>query len=152
MSKKIVALASVAVAAATLSLSAAAQTPQERAIQYRQGIFKGMGWHMGNMTAQVKGEKPYNKDDFLKSATFVDQLGRMPWEGFGPGTDKGAPTKAKADIWSDQTKFREAQNKLAGETSKLVQAASTGNMDQIKGQFGAVGGACKNCHDSFRAQ
>ncbi len=151
MSNKIIALAS-AVVAATLATSALAQTPQERAIKYRQGVMNAMSWHMGNMNAQVKGDKPYNKDDFLKSATFVDQLGRMPWEGFTPGSETGAPTKAKPEIWLDAAKFREAENKLAMETSKLVQTAGTGNMDAIKPQFGAVGGACKNCHDSFRTK
>jgi len=151
MSKKIIALAGTVVAAA-LATSALAQTAQERSIKYRQGIMGAMGWHMGNMNAQIKGDKPYNRDDFLKSATFVDQLGRMPWEGFIPGSETGAPTKAKPEIWLDEAKFRDNQNKLATETSKLVQVAGTAKMDDIKPQFGAVGAACKSCHDSFRAK
>jgi cytochrome c556 len=38
-------------------------------------------------------------------------MAKLPWAGFGPGTDKGAPTKAKAEIWSEQAKFREAGEK-----------------------------------------
>ncbi|MFV4701605.1 cytochrome c [Mycobacterium tuberculosis] len=37
------------------------------------------------------------------------------------------------------------------DAAKAYQAtAATGNLDQIKAAFGALGGACKNCHETFR--
>jgi hypothetical protein len=92
------------------------------------------------------------KDDFARSATFVSQLAYMPWDGFGPGTEAGAPTKAKPEIWKETDKFTDLQKKLQGETAKLAQVAAGGNMDQIKAQFAETGKACSNCHDSFRAK
>ena len=62
--------------------AANAQSAAERAIHYRQGVMKAQGWHMGNMGAQLKGAKPYNKEDFARSATFVSQLIAMSWDGF----------------------------------------------------------------------
>ncbi|MBW6496690.1 MAG: cytochrome c [Burkholderiaceae bacterium] len=47
---------------ASLSLGAYAQSSAERSIQYRQGVMKAQSWHLGNMAAQVKGDKPYKKD------------------------------------------------------------------------------------------
>jgi len=70
------------------------------------------------MAAQVKGDKPYNKDDFQRSATFVSHLAQMPWDGFGAGTDAGAPTKAKGEIWKEMDKFKAAQSKFETEAGK----------------------------------
>jgi cytochrome c556 len=122
----------------------------ERAIKYRQGIMAAQGWNMGAMAAMVKGERPYSKDEFLKRATYLDQLVQMPWEGYTPGSDQGAPTKVKPEIWKDTAKFKQYGDKLAADTAKLVVAARTGDMNQIKPVFGEVGKVCNDCHDDFR--
>lgn len=122
----------------------------ERAIKYRQGIMAAQGWNMGVMAAMVKGERPYSKDEFLKRATYLDQLVQMPWEGYTPGSDQGAPTKVKPEIWKDTAKFKQYGDKLAADTAKLVVAARTGDMNQIKPVFGEVGKVCNDCHDDFR--
>ena len=137
---------------ASLSFGAYAQSAAERAIQYRQGVMKAQGWHMGNMAAQVKGDKPYNKDDFSRSATFLSQLMQMPWDGFGPGTETGAPTKAKPEIWLDTAKFKSEGDEAGKAAAALAQAAASGNMDQIKVAFGATAKTCKTCHDDFRSK
>ena len=151
--KKHTRLALGAALALSFAATAQAQAPQpDRAIQYRQGVFKAMGWNMGPLGAMVKGERPFDKDLFLKNATRVEQLASMPWEGFGPGTDAGAPTKAKPEIWKDAAKFKQYQDALQADVAKLVVAAKAGNVDAVKGPFGAVGKACSNCHDDFRAK
>ena len=150
ISKPAVLAAAVVMTATSFSVSA--QTAQERAIQYRQGVMKAQGWHAGNMAAQIRGTKPYEKDDFARSATFLSQLVHMPWDGFGPGTDKGAPTKARPEIWTDGAKFKAAGDIAIKATAALAQAAAGGNMDTIKATFGEVGKACKSCHDDFQAK
>ncbi len=154
MIRKLAVLTAAAVMAVTsFSVSAqTAQTAQERAIQYRQGVMKAQGWHAGNMAAQIRGTKPYEKEDFARSATFLAQLMHMSWDGFGPGTDKGAPTKAKPEIWTDNAKFKAAADNAIKATATLAQAAAGGNMDTIKAAFGEVGKACKGCHDDFQAK
>lgn len=137
---------------ASLSFGAYAQSAAERAIQYRQGVMRAQGWHLGNLAAQVRGDKPYNKDDFARSATFLSQLLQMPWDGYGPGTEAGAPTKAKADIWLDTGKFKSAGDDAGKAAAALAQAAASGNMDQIKVAFGATAKTCKTCHDDFKSK
>ncbi len=139
------------VGAAVTIVSAQSMKP-DRAIKYRQGIMQAIGWNMGQMGAMVKGERPYNKEEFLTRATYVDQLIRMPWEGFAPGSDQGAPTKAKPEIWKDMAKFKQHSEKAQGETPKLVAAAKTGDLNQIKAAMGDTGKACAACHDDFRAE
>jgi cytochrome c556 len=134
-------------AAATL---ASAQVKPEDAIAYRQGVYKIIGWNFGPMAAMVRGDRPYDKAAFAKHAENVAAVGPMALEGFGPGTDKGAPTKAKPEIWTKMDDFRAKMTKMNEETSKLASVAKTGSLDDIKKQFGATGASCKACHDDYR--
>ena len=69
-----------------------------------------------------------------------------------PGTDKGGNTKALPEIWTEPAKFKEHGDKLQADSIKLLAAAKTGNLDNVKTAFGALGGNCKSCHDAFRAK
>ena len=76
-------------------------------------------------------------------------MSKLPWEAFGPGTDKG-DSRAEPEVWTEQAKFKAASEKMMTEVAKLNAAAKTGNLDQIKAAFGAAGASCKACHDDFR--
>ena len=132
---------------------AQAQAPRaDRAIKYRQGVMAAQGWNMGPLAAMVKGERPYDKDLFLRNATRVEHLLAMSWEAFGPGTDTGAPTKAKPEIWKDPAKFKQHQDQTMAAAAKLVAAARVGTLDAVKGPFGDLGKSCNNCHDDFQSK
>jgi cytochrome c556 len=124
----------------------------DRAIKYRQGLMGAQGWHLGILGAMAKGERPYDKDVAVRSATFVSELLQMPFDGFTPGSEQGAPTKAKPAIWKDQAKFKQLQEAAQAESQKLVAAAKTGDVNQLRTAVGAMGKACNNCHDEFREQ
>ena len=79
-------------------------------------------------------------------------MAKLPWAGCGPGTDKGASTRAKPEIWTEQAKFKEYSEKMIAETTKLSAAAKTGNLDTLKTAFGATGATCKACHDAYQAK
>ena len=87
-----------------------------------------------------------------ENADIVAQMAKMPWAGFGAGTDKGAPTKAQPGIWTEQAKFKDHADKLEAESVKLAAAARTGSLDTLKTAFGATAGTCKACHDNYRAK
>jgi cytochrome c556 len=144
-------LATALVLTATAA-SAHAQFKPEEAIQYRQGIFKAQRWNLVPMAMMVQGKMPYDQAAFLMRAQRLDQVSKMAWDGFGPGTDAGAPTKAKPEIWSDAAGFKQAADAFQAETPKLVAAAQSGNMDQIKAAFQGVVKTCDNCHDKFRSK
>jgi cytochrome c556 len=135
-----------------MAVSTQAQTKPEKAIEYRQGIFKAQLWNVLPMAAMVQGKAPYDQAAFLLRAQRLDQLSKMAWEGFGPGTDKGAPNNAKPEVWSNPARFKQAAEAFQAETPKLVAAAQSGNMDQIKPAFSAVTKSCDNCHDTFQNQ
>jgi cytochrome c556 len=82
----------------------------------------------------------------------VMAVSQLPLAAFGEGTDKGAPNRAKPEIWRESAKFKAAADKYVAELAKLDAAAKTGTLDALRGAVGAVGGTCKGCHDDFRAE
>ena len=147
--KTIAALALAAVAA-TLSAPAAAQFAKaEDAIKYRQGALFVLGQHFGRLGAMAQGKIPFDAKAAQDNAEVVLNMSKLPWAGFGPGTEGG---KAKPEIWKEQAKFKEHSDKLQAESVKLVAAAKTGNLDNLKTAFGATAGTCKACHDAYRSR
>ena len=142
----------IAMLAGAVTIAHAQDIKPERAIKYRQGILQAQGWNTAMMNAMIKGERPYNKDELLMRANYLDELSHMAWEGFIPGSDTGAPTKAKPEIWKEPAKFKQYQTDLQAETPKLVAAVKTGDINVIKPAFNDVAKACSNCHDDFRAK
>lgn len=148
---KLFASIALACGAAALALPAGAQFAKpEDAIKYRQSALFVLAQHFGRLGAMAQGKVPYDAKAALENAELVQTLSHLPWAAFGPGTDKGRDTRAKPEIWSDQAKFKEAQDRLLAATPKLVAAAKAGNVDALKPAVQATSGACKNCHDNFR--
>ena len=144
------ALAAVGVLA-TLPAAAQFQKPED-AIKYRQSAFTVMGNHVGRIGAMASGRAPFDAKAAAESANIVTTLAPLPFTGFGAGTDKGLPNRAKPEIWSDAAKFKAASDKMVAEVAKLDTAAKSGSLDAIKTAMGAVGNSCKACHDDFRAE
>ena len=146
-------LASIALAAATLSFALPAQAQfakTEDAIKYRQSALTVMGAHFGRVAGMANGRIPFDAKVAADNAAIAESMSKLPWAGFVPGSDGN--TKAKPEIWTDNAKFRESSEKMQAELVKLVAATKTGNLDTIKAAVGATGGSCKGCHDNFRKE
>ena len=131
-----------------------AQSPfakPEDAIMYRQSALFIMGQHFGRIGKVVKGEQPYDKAAVAKNAAIAEEMSKLPWDAFVPGSDKGK-THAKPEIWTQQAKFKSDAEKMQKEMAKLAEVAKAGDLNAIKSQFGATGKACKACHDDFRSK
>jgi cytochrome c556 len=124
----------------------------EDAVKYRQSALTLMGAHLGRLGAMANGRVPYDAKVAAENAEILAIVAKLPWAGFGPGTDKVAGTKAKPEIWAEQPKFKDNSEKMMAETVKLAAAAKTGNLDALKAAFGPTAGSCKTCHDAYRAQ
>lgn len=144
--------AALAVSALAAASSAQAQFAKpEDAIKYRKASFTVMAAHFGRVGAMANGRVPFDAKAAADNAAIVESMSKLPWAGFGEGTDKG-DTKAKPEIWKDAAKFKEGSEKMMAEVAKLSAAAKTGNLDNLKTAFGAAAGTCKSCHDTFRTQ
>ena len=141
----------IAITLAAMAAPASAQFAKpEDAIKYRQSVFSVQGTHFGRIGAMANGKVPFDAKAAAENADIVATMAKLPWAAFGPGTDKGGNTKANAEIWTEQAKFKESGDKLIAESTKLAAAAKTGNLDSLKTAFAATAGTCKACHDAFR--
>ena len=147
--KKTIALTGM-LAALACALPAQAQFAKpEDAIKYRKAGFTLMAAHFGRLGAMAQGRVPFDAKVAAENADVLATVAKLPWAAFGEGTDKGE-TRAKPEIWKEAAKFKEAADKNQAEIAKLVAAAKTGNLDNLKAAFGSAAPTCKGCHDNFR--
>lgn len=142
----------LAATALTLAIPAAAQfSKAEDAIKYRQSALFVMQQNFARVAGMAAGRVPFDAKLAADSAAVAEYMSKLPWAGFGPGTDMGE-TSAKAEIWTSKAKFDDYAKKMQAEMAKLAAAAKSGNLDSIKVAVNATGGSCKTCHDDFRAK
>lgn len=147
---KFAASLALAAAACALALPASAQFAKpEDAVKYRQGALFVMGQHFGRIGAMVNGRAPYDAKAAVANAEVVAFMSHLPWAGFGEDTDMISP-RAKGAIWKEQARFKEGQQRLMDQTAKLLAAAKTNDLGNLKTAFGQTAQACKSCHDHFR--
>jgi cytochrome c556 len=144
-------LAAAAVATLLTSLPAAAQFQRpEQAIKYRQSAMALQGNHLGRIFAMAQGRVPFDAKVAQEQIEIVAMLNKIQFAGFIDGSDKGATTRAKPEIWTEKDKFAAAVAKSQEEIQKLVAAGRSGSLDQIKTAAGGVGQSCKACHDAYQ--
>ena len=141
-----------AVVALALGVAAGAvfaQAKPETLVKQRQAVMTLQGKYFGPMAAMAQGKAPYNADIVRRNAAYLDNLSRMPWDGFDPGT-KDVKSAALPAIYEQPDKFKEAGSRLENEAHKLYEVSRSGDEAAVKAQIGAVGKACGACHNDFR--
>lgn len=136
---------------ACISASAVfAQAKPEDQIKYRQSAMTVNARSSGVLNAMAKGDIPFNKEVAVRHASVIADLSDLPLQAgaFGPGTDKGAPTKADPKVWSEPEKFKAAYDKFTVAAKALPAAA--GDAAALKVALGDLGKTCKGCHDDYR--
>jgi cytochrome c556 len=149
MRTKLLAVAVVAAALGGASLGAFAQAKPDVMVKQRQAAMILQGKYLGPIGAMLKGAAPYNADTVALNATFLENLARMPWDGFNPST-QGEKSKTKPEVYKEMDKFKLAYERLETETAKLGVVARAKDEAGVKAAFGGVAKACGACHDDFR--
>ena len=148
----------VLMAALTLAMGAgwasqaSAQVKPETLVKQRQAAMALQGKYFGPIGAMVQGKMPWDAAVVTRNATFLEQLSKMPWDGFQASTADVKDNDAKPEIYKDPAKFKAEADKLETEMTKLAAAARSGDQNAVKAAFGEVGKACKSCHDDFRVK
>ncbi len=143
----------IAIVLALTATGAMAASAAETAIATRQAGYKKIGGAFKAINEELRKDAPDTKLIASNAAVINAQAGQVPrWFPAGSGPEAGFKTKAKPAIWSDSAKFGAAAAKFQTEAGKLQTVAAAGNVDGIKAQVRAVGGTCKGCHDSYRAE
>ena len=148
--KKIVLTIATTLALGIAATAMAKSSPEEKAIEYRQGAFKMIGHHFGAMAAMVKGKTEFDAEAFTKNAEAVAALSQFPINGFVDGSYEGK-TRAKKGIAENMDDFKEKLETFKVEAANLAKAASDGgDLGALKPSFGKVGQSCKACHTDYR--
>ncbi|HEY6870292.1 MAG TPA: cytochrome c [Novosphingobium sp.] len=139
----------ILLAALTLPVAAVAAGPN--VYKARHDNFEAMGRAMKGTADQFKSGTPdltvikANANTLAMAAPKV--AGYFPK---GTGAEGNPKSEALPVIWQKPADFAAANKKLVDAAKAYQAAAATGDLDQIKAAFGTLGGACKNCHDTFR--
>ena len=146
----------VLVLGVSLTLAAsAAKDPNENAIKARKAVMALQSWYAGPLFQMAKGDMDYDAD---MARTYAAALSTMATiEGgamWPPGTDNGAyagKTRALPEIWSTWPEAGKKGEALSEAAAALAEVAGDG-LGALRSKIGAVGKACKGCHDDFRAE
>ena len=152
MNRKTIAITAAILGLTSASFVAVAASPA-KTIETREANFKVMGKAMKGMFDQFKTPAP-DMAVIKASAAALSQAapkvaGHFPK---GSGPESGVKTHALPAIWEKPADFKAAAAKLQASVKTLQAAAQGGNLDQIKAAAGGVGGACKGCHEQFKAR
>ncbi len=134
------------------SATANAQDKPEDIIRYRQSAYTVLLWNWMPMNAMVRGRIPFDAAEFARRADRVAALTPQLLEGFPEGSGTGAPTEAKPEIWTDFADFTAKMKDLERESAALSTIAKSGDEAKMREQFAKTGGACKACHDKYKAE
>lgn len=120
-----------------------------QAIKHRRAAFVLMSTYFSRLLQTVEGGRPFDAAQVVRDAKLVEDISRLPWEGFAPGTEHG-DTRAKEDIWLDEDRFKAMAAKLQTKTSELSRAAASGSLSNLKMAFEQTRDACDACHKEYR--
>lgn len=127
--------------------------PNKVAIDARKGEMNLRAFFAGPLFAMAKGKIPYDAE---KAQMLADNLVRLMGIETGnawvEGTDKTAypdDTTALAKIWTTYPEIGEYADKHDTALKELAAVAGKGE-DALKSKIGALGKACKGCHDEYR--
>lgn len=152
MNKKTFALVAAAIGIGSVGVAALA-APPAKTIEARQGNFKLIGKSFKGIMDQMKSPTPDMAAVKANAAALNGAAGKVA--GFfpkGTGPESGVKTHALPAIWEKNADFKAAAVKLVAASKGMQAAANSGDINQVKAAFPALGGACKGCHDQFKAR
>jgi len=141
-------------AAACTSASAAPPPSIEKpadAIAYRQSVYRMIRWNFVPMGEMVRGKRDWDGAEFRRRAARVAWLAQQLEEGYPSGSHLGAITDAKPEIWQSWPDFSSKLADLRRASRSLAEVAAQGDRAAMESGFSELGGACKACHDEYKA-
>jgi cytochrome c556 len=142
----------VALSAVAAQAQEQQKSPAERQVEYRQAVFDVLASNSGPLNQMAQGRMPFDAAVAAKKSERVAQIARFLDDAF-PATSQGvADSKAKPEIWTKSDDFKKDFDSLVSKADALAAAGKTGDQAKIKAATTDLQGACKACHDDFRAK
>ena len=118
----------------------------------RQGLLKVVVSYFGPIVGMAREQIPYDGDLVKANAEKIAVLLPMIPDVFSRDTSAfDLDTEALDNIWQNQGDFNEKAAAATAAAEALAAATAEGQGAAMKA-FGAVGAACKACHDDYRQQ
>ena len=131
----------------------AGPTPAERAIEYRQAVYKVVAGNFGPLSQVAQGKAEFKGDSAGKQATRLAQIATFVGDAY-PDVSKEGKTRALPAIWSNRKEFDQIVADFTAHTKTLAEVVENSSSagDELKAAVAAVGNDCKACHDKFRSK
>lgn len=141
----------VAVCAAGSVHAQAQPTKGEQALRYRKAVYQAIAWNFGPMSAMAQGKIPYDAVEFEMRAGRVAALAPMLAESYSAESRSVAGSKAKPELWTNRADFDAKMKDLVERSAALAKVAPGRDEAQSKAALLDTAGACKACHDKYKA-
>lgn len=144
----------IVTATAVLAMLAGTVLAEEnRQLEGRKGQFNILALNVGILGGMAKGAMPYDAEaaqaaaDSIVGVSMVHQATLFP-----EGSDSMSidDTRAQPNIWDNFSDF-ESKWAALGDAAKNMQTVAATGQEAIGPALGQLGGACKACHDTYRA-
>jgi len=143
----------IAVVTLTALLSACSDrvkdTHPQQLVSKRQAIFKKFTKTLEPLGMVARDRQDYVRAEFMANAQTLQELSTQPWAYF-TADGNYPPTRAKAEVWSKASEFKQAQDSYLAAVDQLVKISGDNDMPAIRASVDAVQKSCKSCHDKFR--
>jgi len=152
--RRIVRLLAPAVLLAFVATGAHAQgqpSKGEQALKYRKAVYQAIAWNFGPMSQMAQGKIPYDAKQFELRAGRVAALTPMLAESYSEDSRGVTGSKARPELWANRADFDAKLKDLVDRSATLATVARSGDAGQSKQAFLDTAGACKACHDKYKA-
>jgi cytochrome c556 len=130
----------------------AADEAGEAAQKYRHALFQTIVWNFKPMSDMARGKREFDAAEARRRALAVSYLSVLLSEAFPEGSGASAGTTDALDaIWQNPEDFAARLKDFRVEANALRRIADQGDAAGFNEQFKKLGGACKGCHDKYKA-
>lgn len=122
-------------------------------VAHRQQVMNAAGAMMGSLACAAKNECQLDGKAVTGLAKGVSLMARLSIPAFKDKAD-GTTIKhtAKADIWTDWTKFEGGLKAMDEAAAKMATLAHDGKTADALAGLADLGKTCKGCHEAFRSK
>ena len=135
--------------------SFANKDPNLKLLKARQGEMQLRAFNAGPLFAMAKGDIDYDAEAAAKLASNLKQLTKLDvGRAWAPGTDTAnykGKTTALPKVWTTYPEIAEYGKRYIKAVNELAAVAGNGQ-DALRSKIGALGKACKACHDEYREE
>jgi cytochrome c556 len=138
---------------ATPAAAPAGPTPAERAIEYRQAVYKIVAGNFQPLAQIAQGKADFNEETSRTNAARLAQIAGFVGDAY-PDISREGKTRALPAIWSNRAEFDSLVKDLNTHTKTLSEVVDNSSSagTEFKAAVAAVGNDCKTCHEKFRSK